>query len=86
MVAFALGNLLLNIVLAFGLKYLWNMVNLLQFIIFMRMWQIWIPIEADLFLGSLKSLALFEFLPTDQIDGTLKGWLGIESDPQDHEP
>ena len=38
MKAFAFGNLILNVVLAFGLKYLWNMVNLLQFIIFMRMW------------------------------------------------
>lgn len=52
----------------------------------MRMWQILIPIETDLFLKSLKSLALFEFLPTETVDDTIKDWLGIESDPDDMEP
>jgi hypothetical protein len=28
------GNIVLNIVLSYGLKYLWNMVNLLQFVVF----------------------------------------------------
>ena len=65
MAAFSIGNLILNLFLAVGLKYLWNMVNLLQFTVFMRQWQIIIPPEADLFIKSLKTLALFEFLPTD---------------------
>lgn len=50
MVTFSIGNLILNLVLAFGLKYLWNMVNLLQFVVFMRIWQIPIPPKADTFL------------------------------------
>lgn len=36
--AFSIGNLIFNLFLAFGLKYLWNMVNLLQFVVFMRTW------------------------------------------------
>jgi len=61
----ALGNLILNLVLGFGMKYLWNMVNLLQFVVYMRAWLILLPIKTDVFLGALKSLALFEFLSTD---------------------
>ena len=50
------------------------MVNLLQFAVFMREreWQIRISDEADVWLKELKSLALFEFLPTDSIDEWMK--------------
>jgi hypothetical protein len=30
------GNIILNIALSYGLKYLWNMVNLLQFLVFIE--------------------------------------------------
>ena len=63
-----------------GLKYLWNMVNLLQFIIFMRTWLIGIPDFTDQWLLSLKTLALFEFLPTDAIKGWLMGLVGMDED------
>ena len=70
--AFSVGNLILNIVLGLGMKYLWKMVNLLQFAVFMREreWQIKIPDRADIWLKELKSLALFEFLPTE----TMEAW------------
>jgi len=74
----AFGNLILNLVLGFGLKYLWNMVNLLQFVVFMRVWFILIPTKSDVFLQALKSLALFEFLSTDQIDKYMHEWFGVE--------
>jgi len=32
--------LVMNIVLGMGMKYLWKMVNLLQFVVFMTAWQI----------------------------------------------
>lgn len=76
--AFAMGNLFVNIFLAVGLKYLWNLVALLQFVIFMRMWLIQMPIKTSLFLKSLKSLALFEFLPTDNLDTKAADFLGID--------
>ena len=83
MTAFSIGNLILNLALAIGIKYLWNMVNLLQFAIFMRIWKVNIPTTCDIFLKSLKSLALFEFLPTDELDDKVFGWLGIKSDSED---
>ena len=65
--AFTLGNLGLNIVLAIGLKYLWNMIALIQFAIFMRDWQFSIPIRANIWLDALRTLALFEFIETEKI-------------------
>ena len=74
--AFSLGNLGLNLALAIGLKYLWNMVALLQFAIFMRGWNFSIPIRANTWLDALRTLALFEFITTD----TVREWLRIELD------
>ena len=34
MSAFSVGNVALNLLLSVGMKYLWNMVNILQFVIF----------------------------------------------------
>ena len=45
----------------------------------MRNWQGDIPSETDVFLKSLKALALMEFLPTDKIDNELIDFLGISS-------
>ena len=50
----ALVNLIVNIVLSFGLKYLWNFVNLLQFLIFIPRWKLNIPPNALAILGQLK--------------------------------
>jgi hypothetical protein len=30
-------------VLSYGLKYLWNMVNLLQFVVFIKQWKFSLP-------------------------------------------
>ena len=50
------------------------MVNLLQFIVFMTTWQVLIPDFTIIFLKSLKSLALFEFLPTEKITQLISSW------------
>jgi hypothetical protein len=47
----ALVNLIVNIVLSFGLKYLWNFVNLLQFLVFIPRWKLNIPPNALAILG-----------------------------------
>ena len=78
MTTFSIGNLVLNSFLAFGLKYLWNMVTLLQFMIFMREWLVSLPDEANIFLKELRSLALLEFLQKYEIKDTVFGWFGIE--------
>ena len=78
--ALSIGNLVLNIFLGLGMKYLWKMVNLLQFAVFMREreWQIIIPDRAHVWLKELKSLALFEFLPTEELDAWVKESLGTD--------
>ena len=58
-----IGILLLQICLHFGLKYLWNIMNLIQFLIFMQMWLITLPSKTRIFLRELKQLALMEFIP-----------------------
>lgn len=38
MAAVSLSMLIVQLILYLGLKYLWNLMNLLQFLIFMQMW------------------------------------------------
>lgn len=52
-----------------GLKYLWNIMNLVQFLIFMQMWLVSLPSSARIFLEELKNLALLEFIPYELISG-----------------
>lgn len=59
------GNLVLNIFLSFGLKFLWNFVNLLQFLVFMQLWKIYLPTQALALIKFLKNIALLEFIPTE---------------------
>ena len=55
--------LLAQVCLYFGLKYLWNIMNLIQFLIFMQMWLLSMPGVARIFMQELKALALLEFIP-----------------------
>jgi len=68
----SLGLLVLNLFLAMGLKFLWNLVNLLQFLIFMQMWQVKLPDFARIIFKELKNLAFLEFLPTGFFKDALK--------------
>jgi hypothetical protein len=75
------GNLVLNIVFAFSLKFLWGFVNMLQFLVFMQLWDIDLPDNALAVMKFLKSIALLEFIPTASITGAISGWFGL--DPAD---
>jgi len=77
MVAVASGNLILNITLSYGLKYLWNMVNLLQFLVFIQQWKFSLPQNAHGFLKYLKSLALMEFIDTAPVTKWISDKLGL---------
>ena len=79
---FSISQLIINSFLAMGLKYLWNLVNLLQFVVFMQAWIISLPNEAQVFLKTLKTLALFEFLPTEEI----LSWLDLVCDQAEIDP
>ena len=82
MAGFSLGLIILQVFLAIGLKYLWNIMNLLQFLIFMQMWQIVLPPMTKIILAELKNIALLEFIPTEFFTSRLKSLL--YSDPENH--
>ena len=46
----------------------------------MREWLVALPDVSSIFLKSLKSLALFEFLPTDKVDDVVLDWIGLEKE------
>ena len=73
---FSLVTLLVCFALGYGLKFLWNSVNIIQFMIFMVLWSFSLPLIAMKFILSLKMLALFEFIPTTEI----LAWLGLSCD------
>ena len=58
-----------QVCLYFGLKYLWNIMNLIQFVIFMQMWLVGLPPTARIFMRELKALALLEFIPYQWLSG-----------------
>ena len=59
---FSILTFVICLSLGYGMKHLWNTINVLQFIIFMINWLITMPQNAEVFLTSLKMLALMEFM------------------------
>ena len=67
--------------MSFALKYVWNMVNLFQFLIFVpAAWQLNYPRNAEIFLSSLKNLVLMEFLPTEKVTQAMSSMFGLTED------
>ena len=73
----------MNCLLYVGLKYLWNMVNLLQFEVFMLLWQVSIPYKAEAFLKYIKLLALMEFVPSGWLTDAISEVLSIQCEEED---
>ena len=71
------GNFALQLMLAQGLKYLWSMVNILQFAAYFPLWQLNYSFEVKSFLKNIKLLVLMEFLPTEGITDQLSEWFGL---------
>jgi len=67
--------LVLNLVLAYGIKYMWNMSSMLQFIIFMAAWRISLDPYAQKIIAQFKKLALFEFIDTQPFKDAIKDFL-----------
>ena len=67
-----------NLALAYGLKYLWNMVNLFQFLVFFQNWKINIHPKSKIVLEQFKKLAFFEFIDTSWFTEYVQDTLGIE--------
>ena len=73
------GILFMQIFLAYGLKYLWNLVNLFQFLVFFLQWKINMDEETRVVLEILKSFALFEFIDTTAITNEARAFFrGVE--------
>ena len=72
--------ILLQIFSSLGLKYLWNIMNLLQFLIYMRLWQINLPPITETIVKELKSLAFMDFIPKEDIQKELKDYIGLEKE------
>jgi hypothetical protein len=75
--AFVTGSLPLNIFLGLSLKYLWGMVNSLQFIIFMNQWKVNWPPNASLTIKTLRTIALGEFIDTNKIKSQVYDFYGL---------
>ena len=70
---FTLVSFLITLMLGYGLKFIWNSVNILQFVVFISLWKVNLPLMAQKFISGLKQLALFEFIPYKEIIS----WLGV---------
>ena len=80
---FSVIQLSSNVVLAYGLKYLWNMVNLLQFLVFFQYWKINIDETAQMFTTQIRKLALFEFIDTSFFTDFMKDLFGTGEEEVD---
>ena len=66
MVYFSALQLVINLAVGAGLKHMWKVINVLQFVVFYLMWQINVPPNASIFIEQVRNLAFFEFV-TDWI-------------------
>ena len=74
-----------NLVLAYGLKYMWSMANVLQFLIFISNWKINLDPFANALFEQLKKLAFFEFVDTKPIKEEIAKFLHISIDSESSE-
>lgn len=62
MTTVATGNMFVSIFLGASLKYLWNIINLIQFIVFFTDWNLSLPPKTEILIVQLRKLALLEFV------------------------
>ena len=61
-VYFSALQLAINLGVGAGLKHMWKVINVLQFVVFFLLWQINVPQNASDFIDQVRNLAFFEFL------------------------
>jgi hypothetical protein len=52
---------------SFVLKFLWNLIGILQFLSFMPSWKLDYPLNAIYLLKYIRYVAFMEFIPTEEI-------------------
>ena len=62
------GNLAINLAMSASLQMLWGMVNVMQLIVKMPLFNITFPQNAAKFYTFIASVANFDLLPTDEIN------------------
>lgn len=72
------ANLFVNLALSYGLKYLWNAINLLQMAVFVPIWKLNYSPNALAFLEYAKMIALMEFLPSHLITDPISSLFGLD--------
>lgn len=72
------SSVALNIILGLSLKYLWGMINVLQFVIYMNEWKINWPANANLAVKTLRTIALGEFIDTTKMMNSVAEFYGID--------
>jgi len=75
----------INIFLAAALKYMWGLVDVLQFIVFTPYWVITVPENAARVILTLKYVALGEFIPYALITDKIKAMFGMEAQSQEEQ-
>ena len=65
-----------------SLKYLWGMINILQFIIYMKEWKVNWPANASLGIKTMRTIALGEFIDTKKVMGDTLKFYGVGTDDE----
>jgi len=60
-------NVATNVVMGASLQYLWDMVNTLQFVIFMTEWRVNWPANVTITIKTLRTVALGELVEFDSV-------------------
>jgi len=81
--ALVTGSMPLNIFLGLSLKYLWGMVNSLQFVIFMDQWKVNWPPNASMAIKTVRTIALAEFIDTNKVKQKALDFYGLNQTQPD---
>lgn len=76
---FSVANLLIGITAGSSLKHMWKVINVLQFVVYYPLWQVTIPLMAEIAIIEFKKLAYFEFLKEWIFTDEVKEQLGPNS-------
>ena len=73
----ATSSLPINLALGVSLKYLWGMVNSLQFVVYMKEWKVNWPPNAKLVVATIETIALGKFIDKDKLMQNVMHFYGL---------
>ncbi len=69
MTALAPSTLIVNLLLGISLKKLWSAVNLLQFVTYVNLWKVSLPVNLENFFKKASFFARGDWIPKKRIIG-----------------